>query len=151
MGDIDYVAERGLGAWLRARREKLGLSRIALANAASTSTKTIERYESDKGLGYDTLRILDALGVKWNAGPLKDSPASVNRELRDLRRALEERGAVEPAAWPADLIRRLESVEEKVDSMAHDTSVSLEALAAGIARLEAGRPDAVGQAQGTGG
>lgn len=132
---IDYIGERGLGPWIKRRRERMKLTATDLAQAATLGNRTINRYENDQGLGYETLRVLDALGVKWSSGPMKDAPASVNRELRDLRLVLEERGAVDPPAWPADLMRRLEALEDRVEKLAtrEDLERGLDALREAIA------------------
>lgn len=132
--EIDYIAERGLGPWLRRRREKKGMTVADLAQAASVGTRTVSRYENDQGLGYETLRMLDALGIKWSAGPLKDSPASVNRELRELRLSIEALRAEGEERFAA-VERRLGSLEEKVQRSVDLTSEALLLL------REVARPD----------
>ncbi len=133
--EIDYLAERGLGPWLKDRREKKGMTTIELSQAATVGQRTVTRYEGDQGLGYETLRILDALGIRLRPEPLKRGPASVNRELRDLRAILEERAAAE-REWREEYDRRLAAVEALAEKDAAATGASLLALQAAIARIE---------------
>lgn len=141
--DIDYIGERGLGPWIKSRREKKGMTAVELAQAATIGSRTVNRYEKDEGLGYETLRVLDSLGVRWNARPLKDSPAAVNRELREVRLAVEALAAGVPVEARLEIADRLQSLEDRVDAFAGATAESLDRIAGAIARLDA-RLDAEG-------
>lgn len=137
---IDYIAERGLGAWLRQRREKKGLSATEVAQASSLASRTVLRYEEDKGLGYETIRLLDALGVTLKPGPPRGGPVSVNGELRLLRRELAARAAADAERYET-LDRRLRSLEESA-ALARRALELLEAQVARPADGDDGSPPA---------
>lgn len=121
---VNFDGETGLGPWIRERRETLGMTQRQLAAAAGVGDRTLQRYERDVGLGYETLRVLDALGVRLKPEPRSRSAAATNTELRrvsDLLAALQDlvfRSGSATADSLADLAARLERVEKALEPQA---------------------------------
>jgi transcriptional regulator with XRE-family HTH domain len=106
---VNLVAGTGLGSWLRARREKLGLSQREAAQSADIGERTLQRYEKDAGPNYELLRLLDALGVRLRPSPPRGSAGSLNSEFRRLsdRQGVLEAEVREAVALMREALERL--------------------------------------------
>lgn len=117
MDGVRLDREVGLGAWLRERRERLGLSQRQLAIAAEIDPKRLERFEHDRHLGstYSFLRLLDALGARPSALPVARAPRATNAEVHELRDDLARlaEAAEELLRNQAEMIARLDELEPR--------------------------------------
>jgi transcriptional regulator with XRE-family HTH domain len=115
---VNLVAENGLGDWLRKRRNRLGLTHREVAAAASLGARTVQRYEADDGIGYETLRLLDALSVRFRPALPTRSARALNTEVRDLADRL---AALEgQVAECVSLVREALELLREADAPAHE-------------------------------
>lgn len=120
---VDWFGHKGLGPWLKARRLELGMTQESVCAAASVTQRMLQRYEADEGVGYETLRILRALGVTLSPAPPEESPGALNAEVRRLRLQIEASAAERSATiakMQSEVRRGAELLTQILDELESD-------------------------------